>query len=103
LTFRGYEVFLASDGEEGLVVARSMKPELILCDVMMPLKNGFQVCKTLRSEGINVPFIFLTAKGLSEDQSEGFQSGADDYIVKPFDPVILEAKILALLKRTHPA
>jgi len=99
LEFRGYKVIQASDGEEGIALIKSSPVNLVISDVMMPIKNGFQVCKELRTEGINVPFIFLTAKGLSEDQFEGLDSGADDYIVKPFDPVLLEAKVTALLRR----
>lgn len=101
LSRHGYDVITATDGEEGIALARSGRPQLIVCDVMMPVKNGFQVCKDLRREGINIPFIFLTAKGMSEDQTHGLQLGADDYIVKPYDPAILEAKIATFLRRSQ--
>lgn len=99
LGFQGFDVISATDGEEGLKMATSENPNLIICDVMMPLKDGFQVCRELRSKGVNTPFLFLTGKGLTEDQHQGLLIGADDYIVKPFDPVILEAKVSNYLRR----
>ena len=92
----GYFVDTASDGMEGLNKALNNKYDLILLDVMMPKMNGFDVCKNIRQAKINVPILMLTAKGTIGDKTSGFDSGADDYLVKPFD--IQEV----LLRRTQP-
>ena len=81
----GYFVDTASDGMEGLNKALNNKYDLILLDVMMPKMNGFDVCKNIRQAKINVPILMLTAKGTIGDKTSGFDSGADDYLVKPFD------------------
>ena len=80
----GYATLEAYDGEAGLAMAREKKPDLILLDVMMPKMMGFDVCRTLRAEGDNVPVIILTAREEEEDKILGLEIGADDYITKPF-------------------
>ena len=96
----GYFVDTASDGMEGLNKALNNKYDLILLDVMMPKMNGFDVCKNIRQAKINVPILMLTAKGTISDKTSGFDSGADDYLVKPFSFQELEARIKALLRRS---
>ena len=85
ITAEGYEVVPAGDGEEALAVAVREKPDLILADVMMPKMNGFDVCKNIRQAKLAIPVLMLTAKGTIDDKTEGFDCGADDYLVKPFD------------------
>ena len=81
----GYFVDTAKDGLEGLNKALNNSYDLILLDVMMPKMNGFDVCKNIRNAKINIPILLLTAKSTIEDKTEGFDCGADDYLVKPFD------------------
>jgi len=83
----GFEAFTAINGVEGIQKAIEVLPDLILCDINMPLKNGYEVCKTLQSvpDTSTIPFIFLTAKGEKDDLRLGMQLGADDYLTKPFD------------------
>ena len=80
----GYRTLEAYDGEDGLAQAVSASPDLILLDVMLPKMNGFDVCKSLRSQGSNVPVIILTAREEESDKVLGLEIGADDYITKPF-------------------
>ena len=96
----GYSTLEAYDGEEGLLLAREKNPDLILLDVMMPKMMGFDVCRTLRSEGNNVPIIILTAREEEEDKILGLEIGADDYITKPFSMRELTARIKANIRRT---
>ncbi|ACD22367.1 response regulator transcription factor [Clostridium botulinum] len=96
----GFNIFEASDGEEGLFQFSKEKIDLIILDIMMPKMNGLEMLEKLR-EVSNVPVIFLTAKGEEEDKLEGYQFGADDYMTKPFSPKVLVAKVKALLKRTR--
>jgi diguanylate cyclase (GGDEF)-like protein len=102
LRLEGFEVATASDGEEALQVANDDLPELVLLDVMMPKIDGFEVCQRLRSDsrtkGISV--IMLTAKSLSADKVLGLTMGADDYIIKPFDPTELVARVKSAMRRT---
>ncbi len=99
----GYEVIEAPDGETGVELARSNLPDLIICDVVMPGIDGFQVKKIL--EGVEelqtTPFIFLTSKSDLDSKVAGFELGADDYIIKPFNPVELIARVKAALKRVQ--
>lgn len=90
-----FEVVCAYDGEEGLKVARAEKPDLILLDILLPKKDGFDVCKELRSDHSfkDVCILMFTAKGLSEDVERGYEVGANDYIVKPFSGNDLVIKI----------
>lgn len=95
----GYEGLAAEDGLQGLSMARSEKPDLILLDIMLPGKNGYDICKELRAEGIKTPIIMLTAKNEEIDKVLGLEFGADDYISKPFGIRELMARIKAVLRR----
>lgn len=96
----GYDVLEAYDGETGLALARAEKPDLILLDVMLPKMIGFDVCRTLREDGDNVPVIILTAREEEEDKVLGLEIGADDYITKPFSMRELIARVRANIRRT---
>ena len=96
------EVVEAGDGEEGLELARRSSPDVVVLDLMMPLKDGFSVLQEIRRES-NVPIIVLTARGLEHDKIRGLELGADDYMVKPFSPRELVARIQAVVRRTAPA
>ncbi len=98
----GYSVSLASDGEEGLMVARETTPDMILLDWMMPLMSGIEVLRRLRAkpQTAEIPIIMLTAKADETDRLRGLDDGADDYVVKPFSPAELIARIRALLRRS---
>ena len=98
----GYFVDTAVDGLDGLNKALNNKYDLILLDVMMPKMNGFEVCKNIRQAKINVPILMLTAKGTIGDKTSGFNSGADDYLVKPFDIQEVLLRIRVLLRRSEP-
>ena len=95
----GYAVTLASDGGQGLDKFRAIKPNLVLLDVMMPVMDGWAVCKAIRAEG-NTPVIMLTAKGETDDKVTGLKAGADDYVTKPFEMKELLARIEAVLRRS---
>lgn len=95
----GYSTFSACNGEEGLILAKSADPSVILLDVMMPKMDGYTMLVRLR-EFSNVPVILLTAKGEQLDKIKGFTKGCDDYIVKPFDFTELSLRISAILRRT---
>ena len=99
LEFEGYEVDVAEDGPTGLERARNRRPELVLLDVMLPGMDGFRLLKELRSGGAKVPVLMLTARGDEADVVMGFQSGADDYVTKPFSTLELLARVQALLRR----
>jgi len=95
----GYEVLLARDGESALTTLRSQAPDLVLLDVMLPRRSGFDVLRALRREGRTVPVIVVTAKGQEIDKVHGFDLGADDYVTKPFSLAELLARIRARLRR----
>ena len=97
----GYEVVVAGDGEAALTQASILRPDLVLLDVMMPRLDGFEVAQRLRKnpQTANTSIIMLTAKALSGDKVTGLQSGADDYIIKPFDPIELLARVKGTLRR----
>ncbi|HEY7478042.1 MAG TPA: response regulator [Actinomycetota bacterium] len=99
----GYDVAVAADGEEALEKAQSLRPDLVLLDVMMPRIDGFEVAQRLRKtpQTANTSIIMLTAKALSADKVTGLQSGADDYIIKPFDPIELLARVKGTLRRAR--
>ena len=99
----GYEFAGIPDGVEAVREAQRYQPDLILLDVVMPVSNGFDVCRDLRSAGIAVPVIFLSAKGEIFDKMVGFQAGGDDYFAKPFEPQELLLHIQALLRREQQA
>lgn len=96
----GYSTCEAYDGEDGLAQALSCKPDLILLDVMLPKMNGFDVCRSLREQGDNVPVIILTAREEETDKVLGLEIGADDYITKPFSMRELIARVGANIRRT---
>ena len=100
-----FHVVSATDGEEALVLAKEETPDLILLDWMLPLMSGIELCRRLRrSPGLaKVPIIMLTAKGEEADKVRGLESGADDYVTKPFSPAELIARMRAVMRRTHPA
>jgi diguanylate cyclase (GGDEF)-like protein len=97
----GYDVSVAGDGQEALDRAADLRPDLVLLDVMMPRLDGFEVAQRLRKnpQTANTSIIMLTAKALSSDKVTGLQSGADDYIIKPFDPIELLARVKGTLRR----
>lgn len=95
----GYIVDSAIDGEEGLKKALENNYDLILLDVMMPKMNGYDVCKNIRIAKPDIPILMLTAKGSIEDKTEGFDVGADDYLIKPFEIQEVLLRIRALLRR----
>jgi two-component system alkaline phosphatase synthesis response regulator PhoP len=99
LSFEGYSVFVAPDGERGLELAVDKAPDLIVLDVMMPKMNGFEVLRELRRREIDTPVIMLTAKGEEIDKVRGLDLGADDYVTKPFGLQELLARIQAVLRR----
>ena len=98
----GYAVTVANDGGQGLAKFRSIKPDLVLLDVMMPVMDGWAVCKAIRADA-QTPIIMLTAKGETDDKVTGLKSGADDYVTKPFEMKELLARIEAVLRRTGSA
>ena len=97
----GYFVDTARDGLEGLNKALNNAYDLILLDVMMPKMNGFDVCRNIRQAKLAIPILMLTAKGTIDDKTEGFDCGADDYLVKPFDIQEVLLRIRVLLRRNH--
>src|SRR6266852_1703106 len=101
LASEGYRVLGAADGERGLAHALQDKPDLILLDIMMPRLDGYSLCAELRRRGNAVPILMLTAKGQVRDRVNGLDSGADDYLVKPFSTDELLARVRALLRRTQ--
>ena len=98
----GYITDTAKNGLEGLNKVLNNSYDLVLLDVMMPKMNGFDVCKNIRQAKIKIPVIMLTAKGTIEDKTDGFDCGADDYIVKPFDIQEVLLRIRVLLRRNEP-
>ncbi len=103
LTLEGYEVEMAADGVEALVKAAGAAPDALVLDVLMPAPDGLTVCRTLRQRGDRVPVLMLTARDAVGDRVAGLDSGADDYLVKPFALEELLARLRALLRRTDPA
>lgn len=96
----GYEVQSAPSGEEGMALALDARPDLVLQDVGLPGIDGHEVLRRMRAEFSDIPIIFLTARRRQADQVEGLELGADDFIVKPFEPEVLLARIRALLRRS---
>ncbi|MEM9467500.1 MAG: response regulator transcription factor [Actinomycetota bacterium] len=99
LTAEGFDVDLAGDGVDGLWRAREFPYDLIVLDIMLPGVNGYEICRTLRTEGHRTPVLMLTAKDGEYDIAEGLELGADDYLTKPFSFVELVARMRALLRR----
>jgi two-component system response regulator MprA len=102
LTYEGFQVDVRADGESGLKAARDNPPDLVVLDVMLPGLDGFEVCRRLRAGG-TVPILMLTAKDSVADRVKGLDSGADDYVVKPFAFEELMARVRALLRRSRPS
>jgi len=101
LETRGFEVFLAENGEEALTFYQDKKPDILVLDVMMPKKDGFTLAKEIREENSTIPIIFLTAKSQIKDVLDGFQHGGNDYLKKPFSMEELIVRIHALLDRVE--
>ena len=101
LTGAGYEVDSAADGEAGLAAALNKRFDLVILDVMLPKKNGLDVCRELRQKGADIAILMLTAKTQVIDRVVGLKLGADDYLTKPFDPSELLARVEALLRRVQ--
>lgn len=97
--FKGYRVLTATDGEEGLNTALNKKPDLIILDIMLPKINGYEICRLIRKENLDMPIIMLTAKGEESDVVLGLNLGADDYVTKPFSIKELLARAAAFLRR----
>jgi len=99
LESEGYAVLSAEDGERGLDIARAQRPDLIILDVMLPMRNGFQVLQALRREGLAMPIIILSARTGEMDKVTGLELGAEDYVAKPFSLAELLARVKAALRR----
>ncbi len=102
LMFEGYEVANATDGELAYRLQREQEPDLIVLDLVLPRMSGLELCRKLRSEGIQTPILMLTARGEESDRVIGLDLGADDYMTKPFSVRELMARVRALLRRTEP-
>ncbi|CCQ94888.1 Response regulator MprA [[Clostridium] ultunense Esp] len=101
LQFEGYEVVEAADGEEALQMIKGGEPDLLLLDLMLPKRDGWEVCTEVRRRDLDLPILMLTAKDELESRVQGFDLGADDYVVKPFELEELLARIRALLRRSQ--
>lgn len=99
LAAEGYAVDCAHAGDEGLRMARECDYDLIVLDIMLPVLNGYRVCSELRAAGDETPVLMLTAKDGEYDEAEGLDTGADDYLTKPFSYLVLQARVRALLRR----
>ena len=99
-----YEVAIASDGEEAMLMIEERAPDLLLLDWMLPKVSGIEVCRRIRSGGANpnLPIIMLTARGEESDRIRGLDTGADDYVTKPFSTTELMARVRAVLRRIRP-
>ena len=99
--FKGYRVKTATDGEQGLEAALDATLDLVILDIMLPKINGYEICRLVRKEGLDMPIIMLTAKGQESDIILGLNLGADDYVTKPFSIKELLARAHAFLRRRH--
>ncbi|MHC4482001.1 MAG: response regulator transcription factor [Planctomycetota bacterium] len=99
--FKGHQVITAADGEAGLNAALDHKPDLIILDIMLPKINGYEICRLIRKENLEMPIIMLTAKGEESDVILGLNLGADDYVTKPFSIKELLARAAAFLRRSR--
>jgi len=102
LEFESYEVLTATDGEQGYRLIREHHPDLIVLDLMIPKMDGYELCRKVRSEGMAVPILMLTARSEEMDRIHGLDIGADDYVTKPFSVPELLARIRAILRRAQP-
>jgi two-component system OmpR family response regulator len=103
LRFVGYEVGLAADGQEAYAAVRAFRPDLIVLDVMMPARDGFEVLDALRRDGVDTPVIFLSARDTTDDKLRGLTGGGDDYVTKPFSLEEVVARIATVLNRSQAA
>ncbi len=101
LAYEGYSVAIAASGNEALTRTLERPPDLIVLDIMLPGIDGLEVARRLRAAGDNVPILMLTARDAVTDRVQGFKTGADDYLVKPFAPEELVARVMALLRRNQ--
>jgi DNA-binding response OmpR family regulator len=102
LEFEGYSVLTETNGEKGLKLALEKNPDLILLDIMLPGMNGYEICRKVKKEKPDLPIIMITARGSEMDKVSGLDTGADDYVTKPFSIPELMARIRAVLRRTSP-
>jgi len=102
LEFEGFDVELADDGPGGLAAIRRTRPDLILLDLMLPGRNGFQICEEVRAQGLRTPIIVITARNQEADKVRGLELGADDYVTKPLSLAELVARVRAVLRRAAP-
>lgn len=102
LRFEGYDVITAQDGETGGKLLRTHRPDLIVLDLMLPRLGGLDLCRRLRAEGVQTPILMLTARSEEADRVTGLDTGADDYMTKPFSVKELMARVRALLRRVQP-
>jgi len=100
LRYESYDVLTATDGETGDQLIRDKRPDLVVLDLMLPRSSGYEVCRRLRSSGVNTPILMLTARGEETDRILGLDLGADDYVTKPFSVLEVLARVRALLRRT---
>ena len=103
LRAEGHRVTTATNGEEALALVEKSAYHVLVCDVVMPKMDGMTLCRRLREQQNPIPFLFLTAKGQPSDIVELLTTGADDYLVKPFEPAELSARLKALFRRAYPA
>jgi len=103
LEYESYEVYTATDGEQGYRLIQKHHPHLIVLDLMMPRMSGYELCRKVRSEGIATPILMLTARSEEADRVRGLDLGADDYVTKPFSVPELLARIRAILRRVKPS
>lgn len=101
LEYESYEVLTATDGEEGYRMIRENNPDLIILDVMLPKMNGYELCRKVRKEGVYTPILMLTARGEEQDRVRGLDTGADDYVSKPFSIAELLARVRAIVRRVQ--
>jgi len=101
LTADGFDVDIVHDGAEGLARVRAERFDLIVLDIMLPSMNGYRVCQSIRADDDWTPILMLTAKSGEYDEAEGLETGADDFLTKPFSMVVLQARVRALLRRPH--
>lgn len=99
LRIEGYTCITAENGEEALQILDNNHIDMIIADVMMPVMNGYELCKSIRDSGMNIPFMIVTAKDKYDDKEKGFLAGTDDYMTKPFDLNELLLRVKALLRR----
>jgi len=99
LALEGFDIYEAADGKEALTLLETLKIDLVVLDIMMPEMDGWDLCRDLRKYYGDIPVLILTVKGETSQKVKGFELGADDYLVKPFDPAELVARVKALLRR----